>query len=84
MSDKPIIVDGIKVNITADDIDDVDLAEMLEQGLITSAMRYVFGDEEFARIKDKLRDKETGKLKLSRLSEWFGKVSNILGTDVKN
>lgn len=83
MSDKPVIVDGIKVNITVDDIDDIEVAEMLEEGRITTAMKRVFGDDEYAAIKDKFREKH-GKAKLSDISEWFNKVAERLGADAKN
>lgn len=83
MSDKPIIVDGIKVNITIDDIDDIEVAEMMEEGRVASAMKQVFGEAEFDKIKDKFREKH-GKARLTDISEWFGKVAERLGTDAKN
>ena len=83
MSDKPIIVDGIKVNITLEAIDDIEVAEMMEDGRIATAMRQVFGEAEYAKIKDKFREKY-GKAKLSDMSEWFGKVAERLGADAKN
>lgn len=83
MSDKPVVVDGIKVSITLDDIDDIEVAEMMEEGRIASAMKRVFGEAEFGKIKDKFREKN-GKAKLSDMSEWFGKVAERLGADSKN
>lgn len=83
MSDKPIIVDGIKVNITVEDIDDMDVAELMEEGKIASALRLIFGQEEYEAIKAHFKEKN-GKAKISDVYEWFDKVSKRLGADAKN
>lgn len=84
MSDKPIVVDGVTVNITADDMDDIEILELiadLEQNgaKIVTLLKKVFGEEKYREIKEALRDEETGKTKTSRITEWFGKVSEIVG-----
>lgn len=83
MSDKPVVVDGIKVNCTLDDIDDIEVAEMMEEGMVVSAMKRVFGDAEFSKIKETFKEKH-GKARVSDMSTWFGKVANRLGADAKN
>lgn len=79
MSDKPIIVDGIKVNVTEEDFDDMELLELLEAGKFASGIKMVFGDEKYQEIKEKLRDPETGKTKATAVNEWFEKVSAKVG-----
>lgn len=84
MSDKPIIVDGIKVNITADDLDDIEILELLaeveENGAkIVVLLKKLFGEEKYKEIKEALRDQETGRTKTSRIMDWFGEVSKIVG-----
>lgn len=83
MSDSPIIVDGIKVNITIDDIDDIEFAELMEAGSIASALKFAFGDEEFKKIKEAFKKKH-GKARISDIAEWFNKVAERLGTESKN
>lgn len=83
MSDSPIIVDGIKVNITIDDIDDIEFAELMEAGSIVSALKMAFGDEEFKKIKEAFKEKH-GKARISDIAEWFNKVAERLGADSKN
>lgn len=84
MSDKPLIVDGIKVNITIDDIDDIEIAEAMEEGRFATAMKMTFGDEEYKRIKEAFKENNGGRAKLSEIAEWFQKVSEKLGADTKN
>lgn len=83
MSDKPVIVDGIKVNITLDDIDDIEFAETMEAGSIASALKMAFGEKEFKNIKETFKEKH-GKARISDISEWFSKVAERLGADSKN
>lgn len=84
MSDTPLIVDGIKVNITIDDIDDIEIAEAMEEGRFATAMKMTFGDEEYNRIKEAFKEKNGGRAKLSEIAEWFQNVSEKLGADTKN
>ena len=84
MSDKPIVVDGIAVNVTADDFDDIEILELLaevEQNGTKAVLllKTLFGEEKYREIKEALRDKETGKTKTSKVMDWFGKVSEIVG-----
>lgn len=83
MSDKPILVDGIKIDITLDDIDDIEVAEMLEEGKIAAVLRHVFGQEKYEAIKDHFK-KKNGKARISDLNEWFNKVAERLGAEAKN
>lgn len=78
-NDKPLIVDGIKVNVTADDFDDIILLELIEEQKYPSMFVHLFGKEGYEEIKEKLRDKETGKVRSSRLMEWFQQVSEKVG-----
>lgn len=85
MSDKLIIVDGIKADVTQDDFDDIEVLELLAEigeGNGTKAvklLKLVFGEEKYAEIKEKLRDPETGKTKTSTIMDWFQKVSEKVG-----
>lgn len=79
MSDKPIIVDGIKINVTADDFDDIETLELLEDGKFVSAIKRIFGEKKYQEIKEKLRDPETGKVKSTAVNEWFEKVAEKVG-----
>lgn len=72
-SDKPLIVDGVKVNLTAEDFDDFEilecLADMIDETVKQSAKvaatvrvyRLLFGND-LERIKRELRAKHGGKL----------------------
>lgn len=79
MTDKPIIVDGIKLNVTADDFDDLETLELMEEGKFATGAKRVFGEKKYQEIKEKLRDPETGKVKASAFSEWFEKVAEKVG-----
>lgn len=75
MSDKPIIIDGIKVNVTEDVLDDIEILELMEANKLVAAMKLIFGEKKYAEIKEKLRDPETGKTRATALGEWFQKFS---------
>ena len=84
MSDKPVIVKGIVVNVTTEDFDDIEVLELLaeveENGTkLVALLKKLFGNEKYQEIKDKLRDKETGKTKTSEIMEWFREVSEKVG-----
>lgn len=79
MSDKPIIVDGIKINVTADDFDDIEILELMEEGKFATGVKRIFGEKKYEEIKEKLRDPETGKVKSTAVSEWFEKVAEKVG-----
>lgn len=84
MSDKPIVVDGIVVNVTADDFDDIEVLELLAEvdenaTKVVALLKKLFGTEKYKEIKEKLRDEETGKTKTSSIMEWFAKVSEKVG-----
>lgn len=83
MSDTPIIVDGIKVDFTIDDMDDIEVAEMLEEGRIVAAFKRIMGEGGFAKLKETFIEKK-GKAKTSDMAEWLNKAANKLGAEVKN
>lgn len=83
MSDTPIIVDGIKVDFTIDDMDDIEVAEMLEEGRIVAAFKRIMGDDGFAELKERFKE-INGKAKTSDMAEWLNKTANKLGAEVKN
>lgn len=72
-ADKPIVVDGVKVDLTADDFDDFEvtecLADIVDDAAEASAKlaatvriyRILFGSD-FERVKRELRAKHDGKL----------------------
>lgn len=78
-TDKPIVVKGVKVNVTADDFDDVEILEMVENGAIPSIMRKVFGAEKYEEVKKALYDEEAGKTRTSALGEWLDEVMGKVG-----
>lgn len=79
MSDKPIIVGGIKLNVTAEDFDDLETLELMEEGKFAAGIKRLFGEKKYQEIKEALRDPETGKVKASAVSEWFEKVAEAVG-----
>lgn len=83
MSDTPIIVDGIKVEFTIDDMDDIEVAEMLEEGRIVAAFKRIMGEGGFAELKERFKE-VNGKAKTSDMAEWLNKAANKLGAEVKN
>ena len=72
-SDKPLVIDGIEVNLTAEDFDDFEilecLADMIDETAEQSAKvaatvrvyRLLFGAD-FERVKRELREKHDGRL----------------------
>ena len=66
-----------------DDIDDIESAELMEEGNIASAMKLAFGVYEFNKIKEAFKEKN-GKARISDISDWFMKVAERLGADSKN
>lgn len=77
--DTPIIVDGIKVDITSADFDDCDIMEKFEEGSFISGFKMLFGEEKYKEVKETLKDPETGKTSLTTLSAWFEKVAAQVG-----
>lgn len=71
---KTVTVDGIKVTISVDAIDDFELLDDLAQmqdgnaARIVSACKRLFGDD-YSRILDELR--VDGRVKTSRVSQFF-------------
>lgn len=74
MSDKPIVVNGVKVNVKADDFDDVEILEMYAAGNVIGIMHKVFGKEKYEEVKKALYDEEAGKTRSSDLGKWLEKV----------
>lgn len=79
MSDKPIIVDGIKIDATEEDFDNIEVLELMEDGKTFAAIKLIFGEDKYKEIKEKLRDPETGKTKASAVVKWFEKVGEKVG-----
>lgn len=91
--DKPTVVDGIKVEVTADAFDDFEITECVadlydedaDDGAKTTAAvkmyRLVFGAD-FPRIKRELRAKNGGKLTNEAMSQFMAKV--IEAVNAKN
>ena len=91
--DKPTVVDGIKVEVAADEFDDFEITECIadlydedvDDGAKTTAAvkmyRIVFGDD-FPRIKRELRAKHDGKLTNEVMSDFMAKV--IKAVNAKN
>lgn len=83
--DKPTLVDGIKVEVTADAFDDFEITECVgdlydeeaDDGTKTAAAvkmyRLVFGDD-FTRIKRELRAKNGGKLTNKVMNQFMAEV----------
>lgn len=85
MSDKPTIVDGIKVDVTQSDFDDIEVLELFaemeeDSTALIKLLKKLFGDSKYQEIKEKLRDPETGKTKTSAITEWFKKVAEKVGS----
>ena len=91
--DKPTLVDGIKVEVTADAFDDFEITECIADlydedstdGEKTAAAvkmyRLVFGAD-FQRIKRELRAKHGGKLTNEAMSQFMAEV--IEAVNAKN
>lgn len=83
--DKPILVDGIKVEVTADAFDDFEITECIadlyddeatdgeKTASAVKMYRLVFGDE-FPRVKRELRAKHGGKLTNETMNSFMGDV----------
>lgn len=92
-SDKPLIVDGVKVNLTADDFDDFEvtecLADIVDDASEPSAKlaatvriyRVLFGAD-FERVKRELRANHGGKLTNEIMGDFLN--SCMTAVQVKN
>jgi len=84
-TDKPLVVQGVRIDITEDDLLDIDHVELLgeiEQGNITKIkplMVALFGEKKYAEIKEKLKNSETGKTSVVDIGEWLTKVYEAVG-----
>lgn len=91
--DKPTVVDGIKVEVTADAFDDFEITECIadlydedaddgaKMAAAVKMYRLVFGGD-FARIKRELRAKHDGKLTNEAMSTFMASV--IEAVNAKN
>ena len=52
-------------------MDDVDVLEAFDNQQITTALRLIFGEREYQRLKRNLADPETGRTKASDIGEFF-------------
>lgn len=86
---KPALaVDGIELNVKAEDLDDFELVEALadandeDEGVQMQAVvrifRIVYGDD-YARVKKELREKNGGKLTTEIMMGFFGSTMEALG-----
>lgn len=87
---KKIVVDGIEVSVTAEDVDDFEVTEAIadmydessDEMAVTSAtvrlMRLVFGDD-FHRVKRELRARSDGRLTNARMAEFASAVFEAVG-----
>lgn len=90
-----IEVMGVKLEISPDVLDDIDVIESVADlndpdadGSVKASaavriMRLVFGDD-YARIKRELREKNDGRLGMDLLGKFFGEVCEALGKQAKN
>ena len=84
-SDKPTVVDGIELNVTAEDFDDFDITECMaaladpdaEDGEKLTAtvrmFRLVFKGD-YQRVKDELRAKNGGRLTNECMGDFLNRV----------
>ena len=87
--EKRVTVDGIEVRIDPEKISDIDIVELavassdeeageFAQMRATIALfKAVFGEEQYAKIKEAMRAKsENGVVTTQEMAEFFGKVGN--------
>lgn len=86
---KPALaVDGIELNVKAEDLDDFDLVEALadansedmdvQMQAVVRVFRIVYGDD-YKRVKSELREKNGGKLTTEIMMGFFGETMEALG-----
>lgn len=83
-------VDGIKVELSADTLDDMDVIECIadcndpeldgigQMRAVVRLLRTVFGDD-YGRIKDELRERGGGRLTVEAVSEFFNRACELAG-----
>lgn len=87
---KPALaVDGIALNVKAEDLDDFDLVEALadansedmdvQMRAVVRVFRIVYGDD-YKRVKSELREKNGGKLTTEIMMGFFGATMEALGS----
>ena len=86
---KPALsVDGIALNVKAEDLDDFELVEALadansedmdvQMQAVVRVFRIVYGDD-YKRVKSELREKNGGKLTTEIMMGFFGATMEALG-----
>ena len=86
---KPALsVDGIALNVKAEDLDDFELVEALadansedmdvQMQAVVRVFRLTYGDD-YARVKKELREKNGGKLTTEIMMGVFGETMEALG-----
>lgn len=68
-----VAVDGLTVTLERDTLDDYDVLEALASGMYFRACPTMFGEEQWGRIKEHLRD-EDGRLRMTAVDEFVHKV----------
>ena len=86
--DKPIVVDGVKVNFTQADLEDEhywDIVQDVESnpGKMIKGLRYLMGEEAYYKLRDPLKDKSRGKTSLVSVANWCEKACEKRGVDSK-
>lgn len=86
---KPALaVDGIALNVKAEDLDDFELVEALadansedvdvQMQAVVRVFRLTYGDD-YARVKKELRERNSGKLTIEIMMGFFGATMEALG-----
>lgn len=83
-----LVVDGISLNVKAEDLDDFELVEALadansedmdvQMQAVVRVFRIVYGDD-YKRVKSELREKNGGKLTTEIMMGFFGETMEALG-----
>ena len=78
-SETVTLEDGLTVTIEPDALDDWEFLELIEADQFASAIKHLLGAEQLAAVKEHVRDAETGRVRVTAMSdvlkEIMGKVS---------
>ena len=90
MADEPLVVDGIEVHVTMDDLRDYEIIEAIEHvnrhgddqvaqvSDVVRLLRLAFGDD-YERVKSELREANGGRLSSDDMIGFFNRVSEEVG-----
>ena len=65
---------GKDYTIAKEDVDDVELFELIEDGKSITACRQILGSERWAQFKEDARDPHTGKVKMETFNDFLNEV----------